>query len=181
MVTNNQKTLNLAKSIKLLLLDVDGVLSDGKLYFANSGEGFKSFNIKDGLGIKLLQKNGIKVGIVTGRSSEIVARRAKDLGIDLVIQGREDKLAALKEILEDDKNSLSYLMQEIAFLGDDLPDVSIIRKVGLGVAVGDAHRFVVKNSNWQTTSNGGCGAVRELAELILGAQDKLDSSFIGYL
>ena len=72
-------------------------------------------------------------------------------------------------------------MQEIAFLGDDLPDVSIIRKVGLGVAVGDAHRFVVKNSNWQTTSNGGCGAVRELAELILGAQDKLDSSFIGYL
>ena len=139
MVTNNQKTLNLAKSIKLLLVDVDGVLSDGKLYFGNNGEEFKSFNIKDGLGIKLLQRNGIEVGIITGRSSKIVTKRAKDLGINIIIQGREDKLAALNEILEDDKKSINYLMQEIAFLGDDLPDVSIIRKVGLGVAVGDAH------------------------------------------
>jgi 3-deoxy-D-manno-octulosonate 8-phosphate phosphatase (KDO 8-P phosphatase) len=181
MVTNNQKTLNLAKSIKLLLIDVDGVLSDGKLYFANSGEELKSFNIKDGLGIKLLQRNGIEVGIITGRSSKIVSKRAKDLGINIIIQGREDKLAALNEILEDDKKNINYLMQEIAFLGDDLPDVSIIRQVGLGVAVGDAHEFVVKNSNWQTMSNGGCGAVRELAELILGAQNKLDLSLIDFL
>ena len=95
MVTNNQKTLNLAKSIKLLLVDVDGVLSDGKLYFGNNGEEFKSFNIKDGLGIKLLQRNGIEVGIITGRSSKIVSKRAKDLGINIIIQGREDKLPSV--------------------------------------------------------------------------------------
>ena len=114
MVTNNQKTLNLAKSIKLLLVDVDGVLSNGKLYFGNNGEEFKSFNIKDGLGIKLLQRNGIEVGIITGRSSKIVSKRAKDLGINIIIQGREDKLAALNEILEDDKKSI--LCEKLHFL-----------------------------------------------------------------
>ena len=116
MVTNNQKTLNLAKSIKLLLIDVDGVLSDGKLYFGNNGEEFKSFNIKDGLGIKLLQRNGIEVGIITGRSSKIVSKRAKDLGINIIIQGREDKLAALNEILEDDKKASIILCEKLHFL-----------------------------------------------------------------
>ena len=178
MKLNNQKILNLAKSRKLLLLDVDGVLSDGRLYFGDNGEKFKSFNIKDGLGIKLLQKNGINVGIITGRSTEIVTKRAEDLGINLIIQGREDKLVALQEML---KSDINYSMHEIAFLGDDLPDVAIIRKVGLGVAVGDAHEFVTKNSDWQTSSNGGYGAIRELAELILRAQDKLDSALIDYL
>lgn len=181
MTINNQKILSLAKSIRLLLLDVDGVLTDGKLYFGNNGEELKAFDIQDGLGIKLLQRSGVKVGIITGRSSKLVARRAKDLGIQLVVQGREDKLTALNEILDDSRKGENYHMQEIAFLGDDLPDVAIIRQVGLGVAVANAHKFVAKNSNWQTSSNGGHGAVRELAELILRAQDNLDSILTDYL
>ncbi|MFT7266687.1 MAG: 3-deoxy-D-manno-octulosonate 8-phosphate phosphatase (KDO 8-P phosphatase), partial [Porticoccus sp.] len=99
MATSNQKILSRAKSIRLLLLDVDGVLTDGRLYFGNNGEELKAFNIQDGLGIKLLQRSGVEVGIITGRSSTLVARRAEELGIKLVIQGREDKLVALEEAL----------------------------------------------------------------------------------
>ena len=108
MTINNQKILSLAKSIRLLLLDVDGVLTDGKLYFGNNGEELKAFDIQDGLGIKLLQRSGVKVGIITGRSSKLVARRAKDLGIQLVVQGREDKLTALNEILDDSRKGENY-------------------------------------------------------------------------
>ena len=181
MATSNQKILSRAKSIRLLLLDVDGVLTDGRLYFGNNGEELKAFNIQDGLGIRLLQRSGIEVGIITGRSSALVARRAEELGIKLVIQGREDKLAALEEVLRDDKENHSYKMQEIAFLGDDLPDLAVISRVGLGVAVADAHNFVAKHSHWQTSKKGGCGAVRELAELILQAQNTLDSILLDYL
>ncbi|MBT3566306.1 MAG: 3-deoxy-manno-octulosonate-8-phosphatase KdsC [Porticoccus sp.] len=181
MATSNQKILSRAKSIRLLLLDVDGVLTDGRLYFGNNGEELKAFNIQDGLGIRLLQRSGIEVGIITGRSSALVARRAEELGIKLVIQGREDKLAALEEVLRDDKENHSYKMQEIAFLGDDLPDLAVISRVGLGVAVADAHNFVAKHSHWQTSEKGGCGAVRELAELILQAQNTLDSILLDYL
>ena len=181
MATSNQKILSRAKSIRLLLLDVDGVLTDGRLYFGNNGEELKAFNTQDGLGIRLLQRSGIEVGIITGRSSALVARRAEELGIKLVIQGREDKLAALEEVLRDDKENHSYKMQEIAFLGDDLPDLAVISRVGLGVAVADAHNFVAKHSHWQTSEKGGCGAVRELAELILQAQNTLDSILLDYL
>ena len=181
MATSNQKILSRAKSIRLLLLDVDGVLTDGRLYFGNNGEELKAFNIQDGLGIRLLQRSGIEVGIITGRSSALVARRAEELGIKLVIQGREDKLAALEEVLRDDKENHSYKMQEIAFLGDDLPDLAVISRVGLGVAVADAHNFVAKHSHWQTSEKGVCGAVRELAELILQAQNTLDSILLDYL
>ncbi|MEJ6706102.1 MAG: HAD hydrolase family protein, partial [Porticoccus sp.] len=153
----------------------------GRLYFGNNGEELKAFNIQDGLGIRLLQRSGIEVGIITGRSSALVARRAEELGIKLVIQGREDKLAALEEVLRDDKENHSYKMQEIAFLGDDLPDLAVISRVGLGVAVADAHNFVAKHSHWQTSEKGGCGAVRELAELILQAQNTLDSILLDYL
>ena len=181
MATSNQKILSRAKSIRLLLLDVDGVLTDGRLYFGNNGEELKAFNIQDGLGIRLLQRSGIEVGIITGRSSALVARRAEELGIKLVIRGREDKLAALEEVLRDDKENHNYKMQEIAFLGDDLPDLAVISRVGLGVAVADAHNFVAKHSHWQTSEKGGCGAVRELAELILQAQNTLDSILLDYL
>lgn len=176
-ITNNQKLVSRAKAIRLLLLDVDGVLTDGRLYYGNNGEELKAFNIQDGLGIKLLQRNDIKVGIITGRSSELLARRAAELGIDLVVQGREDKLIALQEILK----THDYQMEEIAFLGDDLPDVAVIRRVGLGVAVANARHFVVENSVWQTTASGGNGAVRELVEMILQAQGKLNSTLAEYL
>lgn len=180
-VFSNQKLLNRAKNIRLLLLDVDGVLTNGCLYYGNNGEELKAFNIQDGLGIKLLQRNGIQVGIITGRTSELLTRRATELGIELVVQGREDKLTALKETLNDSQKEHDYQMEEIAFLGDDLPDVAVIRRVGLGVAVANARDFVVKHAHWQTTRKGGDGAVRELAEMILQAQSKLDDTLSGYL
>jgi 3-deoxy-D-manno-octulosonate 8-phosphate phosphatase (KDO 8-P phosphatase) len=179
--TNNQKLINRAKAIRLLLLDVDGVLTDGRLYYGNNGEELKAFNIQDGLGIKLLQRNSIQVGIITGRSSELVARRASELGIELIVQGREDKLTALQETLNAMDKGSQLQMEQIAFLGDDLPDVAVIRQVGLGVAVANAGKFVADNAHWQTTEKGGHGAVRELAEMILQAQGKLDSTLSNYL
>ena len=118
-----------AKKIKLLLLDVDGVLTDGRLYYGNSGEEMKAFNIQDGLGIKLLQQGNVQVGIITGRVSALLQRRADELGISPVVQGREDKLTALNELLQ----TMDISLDEIAFMGDDLPDLAVIRRVGLGI------------------------------------------------
>ena len=176
MVTNNQKTLNLAKSIKLLLVDVDGVSSDGKLYFGNNGEEFKSFNIKDGLGIKLLRDSGVKVAIITGRQSEIVARRAKELGIEDIVQGRDDKCQALLELCQ--HHQLDIV--ECAYMGDDLPDLSAIKSAGLGMTVADACAVVRKSADWVSRHDGGCGAVREACEFILSARGEwsaLESGF----
>lgn len=177
MSTANLKITRRARQIRLLLLDVDGVLTNGNLYYGNNGEELKSFNIQDGLGIKLLQRQGIRVGIITGRSSALVARRAGELGIDLIVQGREDKMQALEELLA----THPYQMNEIAFLGDDLPDLAVIRRVGLGVAVANARPIIAEHALWQTSACGGAGAVRELAEMILQAQDKLESTFTDYL
>ncbi len=166
-----------ASKIRLLLLDVDGVLTDGSLYYSEDGSEAKAFNIQDGLGIKLLQRKGIEVGIITGRSSTLLTRRTKELGIDLVVQGREDKLTALTELLAE----RNYQLDEVAYAGDDLPDLAAIRRVGFGIAVANASQHVAKHAKWQTTTAGGQGAVREIAELILAAQDKLDSTVADYL
>lgn len=166
----------LARKIKLLLLDVDGVLTDGKLYYGNAGEELKAFNIQDGLGIKLLQRQGIRVGIITGRKSELVARRAAELGIDPLIQGREDKLNALDEVLAD----LGIAREEVAFMGDDLPDLPVIRRVGFGITPANGNAEVAKAAHLQTKLRGGDGAVREAAEFLLRAQGKLDSALEAY-
>lgn len=166
-----------AKKIRLLLLDVDGVLTDGKLYYSEDGSEAKAFNIQDGQGIKLLQRNGIEVGIITGRSSNLLARRASELGIDMVVQGREDKLTALNELLE----AHDYRLDEIAHVGDDLPDIAVIRRVGLGIAVANANHFVAQHADWQTNTPGGQGAIREVAELILDCQDKLTPTLSEFL
>lgn len=158
-----------AKKIKLVLLDVDGVLTDGRLYYGNSGEEMKAFNIQDGLGIKLLQKGDIQVGIITGRVSALLQRRADELSIDPVVQGREDKLTALNELLE----TKDVQMDEIAFVGDDLPDLAVIRRVGLGITPANGSAIVAAQAHWQTSKAGGQGAVREIAEMILEAQGKL--------
>ena len=138
--------LEAASKIKLVILDVDGVMTDGTLYYGNNGEELKGFNIQDGLGIKLLQQHGIQVGIITGRVSELLQRRANELSINLLIQGRDDKLIALDELLESRQESL----EEIAFMGDDLPDLSAISKVGLGIAVANACSTVAEVAKWQT-------------------------------
>ena len=168
--------LKSAQKIKLLLLDVDGVLTDGRLYYGNSGEELKAFDIQDGLGIKLLQSAGIEVGIITGRSSDLVKRRAKELSIDPVIQGREDKLTALNELLKD----MNFNIEEIAFVGDDLPDLAVVRRVGLGITPANGNHILASQALWQTKKSGGNGAVREVAELILIAQGKLESLLASY-
>ena len=165
-----------AKKIKLLLLDVDGVLTDGRLYYGNSGEEMKAFNIQDGLGIKLLQKGGVQVGIITGRISKLLQRRADELGIDPLIQGREDKLTALNELLQ----NMRIEMDEIAFMGDDLPDLAVMRRVGLGITPANGSSTNAKQADWQTNNAGGRGAVREVAEMILDAQGKLQTILADY-
>lgn len=166
-----------AAAIKLCLFDVDGVLTDGRLFFNNGGDEFKSFNTLDGQGIKMLQASGVDVGIITGRTSDLVARRANDLGIKWLIQGREDKFAALQEILAQKPVELS----EIAFVGDDLPDLRVISRVGLGIAVANAAPFVKEHSHHITERKGGEGAAREVVELIMAAQNTLAAANQHYL
>lgn len=170
-------TQDAARAIRLLVLDVDGVLTDGRLYYSESGHEAKTFHIHDGLGIKLLQRSGIDVAIITGRSSQLLARRAQELGIVHVIQGREDKLTALQELAE----PLGIERQEIAYMGDDLPDLSAIRHVGLGMTVCDANPLVRQHARWVAQLPGGAGAVRQAAEFILSAQGKLEALQAAYL
>ena len=172
-----REVLDKTKAIKLLVLDVDGVLSDGKLYFSNSGDELKAFSTLDGQGIKMLQRSGVEVAIITGRQSELVARRAQNLGITQLVQGREDKLAALDEMRA--TTGLDY--PQIAYLGDDLPDLAAIRKVGLGMTVANGHRFVAEHADWQTRAAGGSGAVREACELIMQGQGTLKGAWEQYL
>ncbi|HBZ50442.1 MAG TPA: phenylphosphate carboxylase subunit delta [Halieaceae bacterium] len=159
------------KNLQLLALDVDGVLSDGRLYYTDQGEEFKSFNIRDGLGIKLLQRAGITVAIITGRTSAMVTRRAAELGIAHVVQGREDKLEALQDLCGNLKIDLS----NVAYMGDDLPDRRAIMAVGLGATVADAASDVAAIADWQSRLPGGQGAVRELAEAWLRSLDLWDA------
>lgn len=169
--------LQKAQDIKLLALDVDGILSDGKLYYSNSGDEIKAFCTQDGLGIKLLQKNNIEVAIITGRTSQIVERRAGELGITSIVQGRDDKLVALKDL----KKQYELEWHQIAYMGDDLPDLSAIQQAGFGASVPNGHLLVQDKADWVTSIEGGSGAVREIADLILQAQHKLDDAFNAYM
>lgn len=172
-----KEILDKAQNIKLLVLDVDGVLSDGKLYFSDKGDELKAFSTLDGQGIKLLQNSGIEVALITGRKSNIVALRAKELGISKLVQGREDKLTALDDILAELK--LNY--QEVAYIGDDLPDLACIRRVGFGVTVPNANPVILQHALCCTERSGGQGAVREICDLILQAQNKFDEAIAPYL
>ncbi len=169
--------LELAKKIRLLLLDVDGVLTDGRLYFAEDGIELKAFNILDGHGIKMLQATGVEVGIVTGRQSALVARRAANLGITILLQGREDKFCAVEEILAEKKIALS----EVAYVGDDLPDLAAIRNVGLGMTVANAYALVKQHAKYVTQARGGEGAVREVCDFIMRAQNTLEAELEKYV
>ena len=160
---------DIALGIKLLALDVDGVLTDGRITYSSGGEELKSFNIRDGLGIKLLQKAGINVAIITGRNSAIVQRRAAELGIEQVIQGREDKRTALLELCQ----SIGVTPMDCAYMGDDLPDLGAILIAGLGLTTADANAAVAESADWQSNLAGGQGAVREAAEALLKAREQL--------
>jgi 3-deoxy-D-manno-octulosonate 8-phosphate phosphatase (KDO 8-P phosphatase) len=163
---NEEQATESASKIRLLLLDVDGILTDGKLYFSNSGEESKAFHSLDGHGIKMLIHAGIAVGIITGRESNIVTKRAADLGIDILYQGREDKIDVLKEIIVDK----GITADAIAYAGDDLPDLPVLQAVGLSFSVPRAHADVKDAVNAITTRLGGEGAVREITDFILSSQ-----------
>lgn len=160
-----------AREVKIAVFDVDGVMTDGRLYYSSQGDELKAFNVKDGLGIKLLQRHGIKTAIITGRNSELVNRRAKELGFDYLYQGREDKITALTELL----NDIGMSLDEVAYIGDDLPDLAAIRKSVFGATVKDATAPVLEHADWISSKNGGEGAVREFCEFILAAQGHLES------
>ena len=167
-----QAVLSQAKKIKLLACDVDGVFSDGRIYLGNGGEELKAFHTKDGFGIKALGNSGVAVAIITGRNSAIVANRMSALNVKHIIQGQEDKLPALINLSE----QLGLQANEIAYIGDDIPDLDCIIHVGLGIAVQDAHPVVLAKADYATFVRGGFGAVREVCDLIMQAQGTLASA-----
>ncbi len=175
--TNNIDLLERARKVRLVVFDVDGVLTDGRLNFLPDGTEFKSFSTLDGQGIKMLMNNGIQTAIITGRTSEVVKNRAANLGIPTLVQGREDKRTALDEVLV----QLQLEYGDVAYLGDDLPDLPAIRCVSLGVAVANANSFVRQHADAVTSLRGGEGAARELCEFILHAQGTLDAARQAYL
>lgn len=165
-----------AARIQLLALDVDGVMTDGRLFFTAGGDEFKAFHSLDGHGVKQLRKAGIEVAIITGRNSPLTAKRARDLGIQHLQQGREDKEAALRELLA----SLSIPAENAAYMGDDLPDLGAIMLAGLGISVPNGHWYVREQADYCTETGGGEGAVREICDLILQAQNRLADMHLTY-
>jgi 3-deoxy-D-manno-octulosonate 8-phosphate phosphatase (KDO 8-P phosphatase) len=169
-----------ARRIKLLLLDCDGVLTDGGLYYTFDGkhvlEGAKVFHIHDGLGLKLAREAGLKVGIISGRISPALIARARDLQIDRLHQGIDDKLSVYQQIKIDE----GVTDEEIAYAGDDLPDLPVMRLVGLAIAVADAVEEVRERAHFVTNKAGGRGAAREIVELLLKAQDRWRDSIQRY-
>ena len=156
------------QKIELILSDVDGVLTDGGVIFDNQGVEIKRFHIRDGFGIKLWQQAGYRFGIITGRASQIVKLRASELGIDLIRQGVDNKLPIAQQIMQE----LKLAPEQVAFIGDDLPDLPVLRSVGLAVAPADAANEVHQAAQLITKYSGGCGAVREAIETILQTQGR---------
>ena len=173
----NGRAAQRAESIELIVLDVDGVMTDGTLLYGD-GETteIKSFNIKDGLGIKLLQRYGIEVAIITGRRSSALERRAVELGIETLVQGREDKGAVLRELLDTRQISPA----SVAYMGDDLPDLGAIRLAGLSACPSDAATKILESVDWVAPHAGGRGAVRALADFILSAKGHLSDLYGSY-
>lgn len=174
----SEEKLNSAlKKVRWLVLDVDGVLTDGKLYFDNSGNELKTFNTLDGHGIKMLQNSGVRVAIITGRRSNAVERRAHDLGVSKLIQGREDKFSALQELLADEPCRL----ENIAYIGDDYPDLLVMTRIGCPIAPPNAASPVKERALWVTDCRGGDGAVREACDRIMKAQGTFKAALAPYI
>lgn len=166
-----------AKLIRLMAFDVDGVMTDGGLYFSDSGEEFKRFNSQDGHGLKMLRASGVEIALITGRTSRCVTDRARNLGIEHIYQGVENKLEAMVDLL----NKLKLPRDAAAYMGDDVVDLTVMRHVGMAVTVPDAPLQVRERSHYITQRNGGYGAVREACEMIMTAQGTLDQQLVHYL
>ena len=160
------RLLEQARRVRLLALDVDGVLTDGRLYFDDAGREMKAFHVRDGLGMKSVQRHGVRLAIITGRTSTVVAHRARELGVDFVYQGRDDKRRAFAELL----SAAGVDAAGVCYAGDDWLDLPVLAQAGLAVTVADAEPAVRSRVHWVTTRPGGHGAVREICDLILHAQ-----------
>jgi 3-deoxy-D-manno-octulosonate 8-phosphate phosphatase (KDO 8-P phosphatase) len=165
------------KPLRLIAFDVDGVLTDGGLYLSDSGEEFKRFNSLDGQGLKMLKASGVELAIITGRTSKCVEMRARNLGIARLYQGVEDKLAVMQSLLAE----LKLAPEAAAFMGDDVVDLPVMRRVGLALSVPAAPQVVRDHAHYVSLREAGHGAVREICELILGAQGTLDTQLAPYL
>ncbi|MDD1620274.1 MAG: 3-deoxy-manno-octulosonate-8-phosphatase KdsC [Methylococcaceae bacterium] len=165
------------KQLKLLILDVDGVLTDGRLFFDHRGNEYKSFHARDGHGLKLLRQTGVEVAVISGRNSKSVALRMQSLGVAHVYQGHENKRAAFAEILD----NLKLCPEQVAHVGDDLLDLPIMTRVGFAVAVQDANFAVKRYAHWCTQTPGGRGAVREVCDLIMQVQGRFEAVLQDYL
>jgi 3-deoxy-D-manno-octulosonate 8-phosphate phosphatase (KDO 8-P phosphatase) len=172
-----QDILEKAANIKLVIFDVDGVLTDGGLFFGDDGQEYKAFYSRDGLGIKMLQRTGVEVGVITARESQVVIHRMKNLGIEHLYQGRLDKIRAYEDMIE----KLGVTHAQTAYVGDDVVDLPVMQRVGLAVAVADAHPFVKQHAHWSTQHGGGRGAARDVCELILQAQGNLEAQLNAFL
>ncbi len=177
-----------ARKIRLLLLDVDGVMTDGRIYYVPAAAGesadadlklveTKTFHSRDGLGINIWHRNGFKTGIISGRNSPVVEFRARELGIQFVRQGHREKLGPYREILQE----AGVEDREVCYVGDDLVDLPLLTRVGLGVAVANSHPLLARYVHYVTRAPGGLGAVREVIELVLAAQGKFKPVLDGYL
>ncbi len=166
-----------AQQLKLLILDVDGVLTDGRLFFDKNGDEYKSFHARDGHGIKLLRQTGVEIAVISGRKSQSVALRMKALGVEYVYQGHENKIAAFNEIIQ----SMGIKPEQAAHMGDDLLDLPIMVRVGLSIAVNDANDAVKDYADWCTETSGGLGAVREVCDFIMKAQGTFDGVLKSYM
>ena len=166
-----------AANIRLVIFDVDGVLTDGSLFLGDDGQEYKAFNSRDGHGMKMLRASGVEIGIITGRTSQVVSFRMESLGIQHVYQGQLDKLPAFEELLQ----HLSLKAEQVAYVGDDVVDLPILIRAGLAVAVQDAHPLVKQHSHWTTPNRGGRAAARDVCELIMQAQGTLESQLNHYL
>ena len=166
-----------ARDIKLIIFDVDGILTNGHLYYSDDGIGMKAFHVHDGVGIKLLQAGGIEVGIITAHQSNMIDQRMEDLGIKYVYKGYRDKRPAYNDMLM----NLNITPKNVCYVGDDLPDLPLMMQSRLGITVPNAVREVKQRACWRTDAQGGQGAVREIAEMILTAQNKYDDILAPYL
>lgn len=166
-----------AEGIRLIIFDVDGVLTDGSLYIGDDGQEYKAFHSKDGHGMVMLQHTGVQIAIITGRTSEVVRIRMASLGIEHVYQGKREKLPAYEEL----KVATGLRDEQIAYVGDDVVDLPVMTRVGLSIAVQDAHTLTKHHAHWVTPSGGGRGAAREVCELIMDAQGRLQGLLDTYI
>jgi 3-deoxy-D-manno-octulosonate 8-phosphate phosphatase (KDO 8-P phosphatase) len=169
--------VNRAKSIKVIAFDIDGIMTDGGLYLSDSGEEFKRFNSLDGHGLKMLRASGVVPAIITGRTSRCVELRAQNLGIAHLYQGVENKLAAMQDLL----GKLGFSLDQAGFMGDDVVDLPVMRRVALAASVPEAPQVVLDHAHYVTRRQGGHGAVREVCEMVMSAQDTLGIQLAPYL